>query len=73
MATSSPPAPRRAPASSASPDVLPEEHRCRRARLELGGGVHEVLLAEQPGRFEPEGLETAPDILVDVAELECCD
>ena len=56
-----------------SPDVLPEEHRCRRARLELGGRVHEVLLAQQPRRFEPKCLETAPDILVDVAQLECGD
>ena len=55
------------------PDVLPEEHRRRRARLEVLGSVDQVLLAEQPGCFEAERIEAAPDVLVDVAELECCD
>jgi hypothetical protein len=55
------------------PDVLPEEHRRRRARLELGSSVHQVLLAEKPGRFQAERLEAAPDVLVDVAQLESCD
>ena len=39
-------------------------------RVEVGGSVHQILLTEQAGRFEAECLETAPDILVDVAELE---
>src|SRR5688500_6248491 len=55
------------------PDVLPEEQGGRRAWLEPVGGVHQVFLAEKPGGFETERIEAAPDVRIDVAELECRD
>src|SRR4029077_18896663 len=35
--------------------------------------IHQVFLTEKAGRFEAERIEAAPDLLVDVTELECCD